>query len=165
MQLYLIRHGIATEPQTDTNDTERTLTEKGRQKTRQVAKQLREKEVHFDLILTSPLIRARETAAILKDLGLTSHVEEFTSLSPNGDIHTWINWLEEWRKSTTIKGCLALVGHQPDLSNWAETLIWGEAKGKLVLKKAGIIGLSLPENGNPIGESQLFLLAAPKWLL
>ena len=64
MQLCLIRHGIAIEPEVDTNDIERTLTEKGRQKTRQVAKQLRDKELHFDLILTSPLIRARETAAI-----------------------------------------------------------------------------------------------------
>ncbi|MCP2727147.1 phosphohistidine phosphatase SixA [Limnofasciculus baicalensis] len=165
MQLYLIRHGIATEAEADTNDTERTLTEKGRQKTRQVAKQLRDKELHFDLILTSPLIRARETATILKEIGLSSQIEEFTSLSPDGDIHTWINWLEEWRKNTTIKGYLALVGHQPDLGNWAETLVWGETKGKLVLKKAGIIGLTLPETGNPVGESQLFLLTSPKWFL
>ena len=165
MQLYLIRHGIATEPQTDTNDTEKILTEKGRQKTRQIAKQMWEKEVLFDIILTSPLIRARETAAILKDIGLSSQVEEFASLSPDGDISTWINWLEEWRQNTTIKGNLALVGHQPDLGNWAETLVWGEAKEKLVLKKAGVIGLTLPETGTPIGESQLFLLTSPKWFV
>jgi len=60
---------------------------------------------------------------------------------------------------------LALVGHQPDLGNWAETLVWGYAKEKLVLKKAGVIGINIPDTGSPIGKSELFLLTSPKWVI
>jgi phosphohistidine phosphatase len=119
----------------------------------------------FDLILTSPLVRARETAAILKDAGLGSQVEEFPSLAPDGDIHVWISWLEKRRKNAYSDRRLALVGHQPDLGNWAEALVWGDAQEKLVLKKAGVIGLNIPATGMPVGQSELFLLTSPKWLL
>lgn len=165
MELYLIRHGIAAQREDYANDQERPLTHKGRQKTGKIAKQLRERGLRFDLILTSPLVRARETAAILQEAGLCSQVEEFTSLAPDGDINAWVRWLEEHQHSATGDRCLALVGHQPDLGNWAETLVWGNAKEKLVLKKAGVIGLNLPTTGTPVGHSELFLLTSPKWLI
>ena len=60
---------------------------------------------------------------------------------------------------------LALVGHEPDLSQWAELLIWGEAKGVLQLKKAGIIGIEIPDHIDPIGNSILFWLTPPRLLL
>jgi phosphohistidine phosphatase len=125
---------------------------------------LREHGLRFDLILTSPLIRARETTAILQDAGLCSQVEEFPSLAPNGDIDTWISWLEGWRQNGRSNRALALVGHQPDLGNWAETLVWGTSQEKLVLKKAGVIGLNIPKTKSPVGHSELFLLTSPKWL-
>jgi len=59
---------------------------------------------------------------------------------------------------------LGIVGHEPDLSAWAELLVFGEIKGSLVLKKAGIIGITIPEVGLPIGNSLLFLLIPPKLL-
>ena len=165
MELYLIRHGIAAEREAYANDEERRLTDKGRKKTGKVAKQLRKRGLHFDLILTSPLVRARETAAILQNTGLGAQVEEFTSLAPNGDIHAWVSWLREWQKNVPEARCLALVGHQPDLGNWAEALVWGNAQEKLILKKAGVIGLNIPATETPIGQSDLFLLTSPKWLL
>lgn len=165
MELYLIRHGIAVERGTYTEDAERPLNNKGRQKTAQVAKQLYERGLRFNLILTSPLVRARETAAILQDANLSAEVQELTSLAPNGDILNWINWLESQRQIKYRDKCLALVGHQPDLGNWAETLVWGKAQEKLILKKAGVIGLELPATKTPIGQSELFLLSSPKWLL
>ncbi len=165
MELYLIRHGIAADREAYSNDEERPLTDKGRQKTGKVAKQLHKQGLHFDLILTSPLVRARETATILQDADLSSQVKEFTGLAPDGDINTWVSWLREWQQNATGDQCVALVGHQPDLGNWAETLVWGEAKEKLVLKKAGVIGLNIPESNTPIGQSELFLLISPKWLL
>jgi len=58
-----------------------------------------------------------------------------------------------------------LVGHQPNLGNWAEMLVWGTIKNKIIVKKAGIIGLSIPDQEMPIGNSELFLLTSPKWLL
>lgn len=165
MELYLIRHGIAAPREDYAKDEERPLTDKGRQKTAKVAKQLYKQNLRFDLILTSPLVRARETADILQDAGLASQVEEFTALAPDGDIQDWIRWLKKRYPNGSSKQCLALVGHQPNLGNWAETLVWGEAGEKLVVKKAGIIGLDIRDTKSPIAQSELFLLTSPKWLL
>ncbi len=165
LQLYLIRHGIAAPREDYASDEERPLTDKGLEKTAKVAKQLCERGLHFDLILTSPLVRAKETAAILQDAGLASQVAEFPALAPDGDIYAWISWLEKRRQTHGEDQCLALVGHQPDLGNWAEILVWGEAKEKLVLKKAGIIGINSPKTHSPIGQGELFLLTSPKWLI
>ncbi|HEY9616831.1 MAG TPA: phosphohistidine phosphatase SixA [Microcoleaceae cyanobacterium] len=163
IDLYLIRHGLAGEHGSYANDDERPLTEEGKQKTRQVAKRLRDLGVHFDLIVTSPLVRARQTAEILQDVGLSQQVEISGTLAPGGELSEWLQWLA----STTLsdRPCLALVGHEPGLSRWAETLIWGSAKGALVLKKAGAIGLTLPKTGSPIGNSSLFWLTPPRLLL
>lgn len=164
MELYLIRHGIATERGTETKDEERTLTDLGREKTRKVASRLQKLGLLFDLILTSPLVRSRQTAEILRDCGLSSQLEESTYLAPDGDIHTRLrDWLEQLKHDGDTQ--LALVGHQPDLGQWAEILVWGEVREALVLKKAGIIGLALPQTDSPVGRSQLFWLTPPKFLL
>lgn len=165
MELYLIRHGIAADREAYANDEDRPLTDKGRQKTGKVAKQLHQRGLRVDLILTSPLVRAKQTAVILQDAGLSSQVEEFLAIAPDGDIHAWVQWLEEWRQHNADSQSIALVGHQPNLGNWAEILVWGKAQEKLVLKKAGVIGLTLPAQGTPIGQSFIFLLLSPKWLL
>ncbi len=163
MELYLIRHGIATEPGIEHNDEERSLTDQGSQKTRKVSQRLYELGLRFDVILTSPLVRSRQTAEILRSSGLSSQLEESTYLAPDGDIHPWLGWLEQQQHRTDTS--LALVGHQPNLGEWAEILVWGEARAVLVLKKAGLIGLLLPDTGSPLGRSQLFWLTPPKFLL
>lgn len=163
LELYLIRHGIAADPENYTNDAERPLTDEGKQKTKKVAKRLSDLKLQFDLILTSPLLRARQTAEILQASGLSSHLEESEQLTFDGDLYNWLNWLETWRQ--TGGTCLALVGHQPILGDWAETLVWGNPRGGLILKKAGAIGLVLPETGSPVGHSHLFWLTPPRLLL
>lgn len=163
MEVYLIRHGIATEREINTKDEERSLTDEGRRKTQQVAQKLAALGLRFHLILTSPLVRARQTAEILRSSGLGSQIEEFACLAPDGDLHLWLGWLSQQQHSTDTQ--LAMVGHEPDLGQWAEILVWGEARAGLVLKKAGIIGLMLPETGSPVSRSQLFWLTPPKFLL
>lgn len=162
-ELYIIRHGIAADREKYHQDFDRPLTDIGHQKTQKVAQKLIDMNYHFDLILTSPLLRAKQTADILKKTGLSNYLEASIYLTPGGDIHGWLNWLENWQK--TNHNSLAIIGHEPDLSHWAEMLIWGEIKNKIVLKKAGIIGLTLPETENPIGKSLLFWLTSPKLLL
>lgn len=163
MHLYLIRHGIAAEPEEYETDEERPLTKEGASKTRKVAQRLYKIDIQFDLILTSPLLRASQTAQILQTAGLSSQIEESSALAPSGDIHNWLEWYEQWQETGRLH--LALVGHQPDLGNWAETLLWGRAQDALILKKAGIIGLILPETGSPVARSQMFWLTPPKFLL
>ena len=109
-QVYLIRHGIALDRALSDQDETRPLTEEGQKKTKKVAKALKETGIKFDRILTSPLLRARETADILKEKGLTETLETFSPLSPNGNIQDWLNWWDNWQQET-----VALVGHQPDL--------------------------------------------------
>lgn len=159
-ELYLIRHGIAAERGTYANDDERPLIALGRKKTQKVAKRLTSLGLHCDRLVTSPLARARETAAILRKAGLSHNLEELPALAPDTDPQIGLKWLAQQSDAR-----LALVGHQPDLSNWAELLLWGEVREKLVLKKSGIIGLKLPESGSLVGQSELFWLASPKWLL
>lgn len=164
MELYLIRHGIAEEREAGIKDEDRKLTKEGRQKTEKVAQRLVTLDLHFDLVITSPLARAQQTAEILISAGLSSQLEQSSHLSPEGNIN---NWLAEWLEPRKYpqKTQLALVGHEPNLSNWAEILLWGEAKGHLVLKKAGMIGIKLPEIGSPWGRSHMFWLTPPKYLL
>ncbi|AFZ37742.1 phosphohistidine phosphatase, SixA [Stanieria cyanosphaera PCC 7437] len=164
MEVYLIRHGIAAERGTYTNDDERPLIEKGRIKTKQVAEKLRAINLKFDLILTSPLIRAHQTAEIFQKVGLTNQIEIFESLAPDSDINKWLEWYSQFSEPNS--NCkLALVGHQPDLGNWTEMLVWGTVKEQIVVKKAGIVGLNVPKIENPLGKSELFLLTSPKWLI
>jgi phosphohistidine phosphatase len=163
IELYLVRHGLAGERGTYANDDDRPLTDEGKKKTKQVAKQLHTLGLQFDLMLTSPLVRARQTAEILMDVGLAKQLEEFEALGHGGEIQTWLEWFETWKRSN--QKTLALVGHEPDLTTWAETLVWGKSEEKLILKKAGVIGLLLPTEVSPIANSQLFWLTPPRFLI
>lgn len=162
MELYLIRHGLAGQHGDYPNDDERPLTNEGKRKTEQVARRFQSLGLHFDLILTSPLIRAKQTAEILKSAHLSDSLEVAGYLAPGGDIQSWHSWFESWR---TPEKTLALVGHEPDLSGWAEVLLWGEVRDRILLKKAGAIGLMLPDTGSAISNSQLFWLTPPRLLL
>jgi phosphohistidine phosphatase len=183
VELYLIRHGIAQERNPNIKDEERELTAEGQQKTRKVAKRLQDLGLRFEVILTSPLVRSRQTAEILLSCSLSSQIEECSYLSPNGNIQDWLKELKQKQMFATDTK-FAMIGHQPDLGEWAEILLWGKTRGGavltdisqspktipeklplLILKKAGIIGLKLPETGSPVGRSQLFWLTPPKFLL
>ena len=162
MHVYLIRHGIAGDRAEYHTDEERPLTDIGCKKTKKVAKRLFDLDIRFDRILTSPLVRANQTAKILQEVGLCKKTETFEALAPNGDINIWVNWY-----ALNYKDChsVALVGHQPDLGNWAELLTWGNIRDKLVVKKAGIIGVRIFDNGTPLGNGEFFLLTSPKWFI
>ena len=168
MYLYLIRHGIAEDPDplvpnAIASDEIRTLTKTGRKKFTQVAAKLHELELTFDLIITSPLVRARQTAEILIDNQLGSQLELSPDLKPGGNLPAW---LTAWnaRSIDTAISTVALVGHEPNLSQWAELLVFGKVCHKLTLKKGGIIGLKCANSRIEIGTAQLHCLIPPKYL-
>jgi phosphohistidine phosphatase len=146
--LYLIRHGIAEERGNYEDDTQRPLTEEGRKKTKQVAKRLYELGLRFDLLQTSPL-------------------QQLSELAPEGSFEDWLKRVDAWlaQHPQPARASLGIIGHEPDLTTWAEMLSWGEAKGVLVLKKAGIIGLVLPEKQPWTSNGILFLSIPPKLLI
>ena len=164
MKVYFIRHGIAAQRGTYANDEKRPLVDKGVDRTTKVAKRLLAKGVKFDLILTSPLTRTYQTAEILKKVRLSEQIQTFSPLKPDGNLEEWLEWLQGVKGEPKYSS-LALVGHQPDLGNWIEMLIWGTVKGQIIVKKAGVIGLNIPIIGTPISRSTLFLLSSPKWII
>jgi phosphohistidine phosphatase len=163
VELYLVRHGLAGVARPSKDDPQRPLTRAGIRRTRAVARQLRERGVRFDVLLTSPLVRAQQTADILFAAGLGPKPQPFPPLAPGGDLQTFLLWLRRLRPKRPAR--LALVGHMPDLGAWAEVLVYGEARGRLVVKKAGLVGLALPSSASPLGRCTLFLLVPPRLLV
>jgi phosphohistidine phosphatase len=168
MYLYLIRHGIAVDPDpfaldSIADDESRLLTKLGRKKIAQVADRLGKLELTFDSIITSPLIRAKQTADILIDKQIGTKLEISQDLKPMGNIQSWLaNW--NARSDRDSISTLAIVGHEPNLSEWAELLVFGQVYHQLILKKGGIIGLKFPDNQIEIGTAQLYCLIPPKYL-
>jgi len=160
MKLYLMRHGLATERGTFEEDGDRPLTTVGCKKTQQVSKYLQNLGLKFDLIITSPLVRAQQTADIFYRQGLSGNLEVSPHLAPGGELSHFLTFLSLHPQTKAIA-----VGHQPDLGAWAEMLLYGQEREVIVLKKAGIIGLQLPEIGDAIAHSQLFWLTSPKLLI
>ena len=124
---------------------------------------MQELELTFDLIITSPLVRARQTAQILIDNQLSSQLELSPDLKPGGNLPTW---LTAWnaRPMNTAISRLALVGHEPTLSEWAELLMFGKVCHKLILKKGGVIGLKFLDHQVGIEMAQLHCVIPPKYL-
>src|SRR6478736_9274523 len=86
MKLYILRHGDAVEHgDSRYKENERPLTPKGLQRTKQLTHTLRQMEISFDAILSSPLIRARQTAEIVAR-GLDGKVELIEHLTPAGSM-------------------------------------------------------------------------------
>src|SRR6266498_4114768 len=137
MNLYLIRHAIAVDEGTPDyeQDSERPLTDKGRKKMRQIAKGLRNLGVEFDLILSSPYVRARETSEILADVFKMKKNITFTeSLIPLATPELLIGEINQ----TYSVNSIAVVGHEPHLSTLIGILVAENAKIDLTLKKGGV---------------------------
>jgi phosphohistidine phosphatase len=141
MNLYLIRHAIAVDQATSdyASDSERPLTDKGRKKMRQIAKALRTLGVEFDLILSSPYVRACETAEVLADVFKMKKEILFSDhLIPEGNPELLIGEINEKYSVDS----LAIVGHEPHLSTLIGLLIGDSSKIEITLKKGGVCHLS-----------------------
>lgn len=164
IHLYLFRHGIAAERSDKIHDAERPLIPKGQRRTRRVARRLRQIGLRFDIILTSPFLRAQQTADILHEEGLGELPIPLPPLAPTGEFTRGMAWLQDWQQNHTTKTNVVFVGHQPNLGQWAEQLLWGKVGDRLIVKKAGIIGIKLGNLSHSETNNELFLLTSPKWL-
>ena len=140
MNLYLIRHAIAVDEGDPeyAQDSLRPLTEKGRKKMRQIARGLRALGAEFDLIVSSPYVRARETAEILSDVFNMDEILLSENLVPGGDPDQLIAEVNEKYKADSI----ALVGHQPLLSALVSELAADQGMIDITFKKGGVCRLS-----------------------
>lgn len=157
MQLFLLRHGQAEDRRAGGTDFDRALTAEGRAELARIARGLRRLEVVPDVILSSPLVRARQTAAIVAPV-LGCEVEIVDGLASGAGFDDILRVIE----ARSTAGFLMLTGHEPDLST-AAALLAGAPAGSLVLKKAGLIRVDL--YGPPrAGAGRLRWLLAPRQL-
>jgi phosphohistidine phosphatase len=145
MILYIIRHAIAAPAGTSgqvEDDSQRPLTDKGRKKMRKIAQGLKELEAQIDLVLTSPYLRAAQTAKILaKKFDLAKEKVIFTeNLIPAGYPDQLV---DEINTNYSEVENLALVGHEPSLSSLVSMLVSGDPTLSVTLKKGGVCRLSL----------------------
>jgi phosphohistidine phosphatase len=137
MNLYLIRHAIAVDEYED--DSQRPLSDKGRRKMRQIAKGLRAIGVEFDLVISSPYVRAAETAKILAEVFKMKREVQFSDhLVPTGDPNLLIAELNEESNVDSV----AIVGHEPFLSSLIGLLVADNASVDITLKKGSVCSLS-----------------------
>jgi phosphohistidine phosphatase len=161
MELYLIRHAEAV-PLGENNietDADRPLTELGQTQAKGVATGLQRKGVALQLILTSPLLRARQTAEGLVQAwsGAAPEVQVCEELTPGTKPRKLAKAIKQFEREP-----VALVGHEPDLSAWAAWVI-GSKRAQVALAKAGVAHITCPD-GVGKGGGTLLQLLTPDWL-
>ena len=144
--LYLCRHAIAADPAKGMSDDDRPLTAEGIRKFRKTAKGLIKLigEKKLSHILTSPLLRARQTAEIISEALAEERLDIppiiTDALKPPGDLK---QLLKEARKLKSASGVIA-VAHEPFLSQWIGELCFDHA-GRVELKKGGVGAIELAD--------------------
>jgi phosphohistidine phosphatase len=146
LELYLIRHGIAAERGEEwPDDSKRPLTSQGIAKLKKEARGLVALDVSFEQIVSSPLVRTRQTADGIADaLKNKPPISTSDALAPAG---TPAAVIEEIAKHVR-KARVALVGHEPNLGELAAQLI--RSRTPLEFKKGGICRIDfdvLPPKG------------------
>ena len=142
MKLYLLRHGDAGKRRDPkfANDDERPLSPKGTHRTKLLAHALSSWEVSFDVIWSSPLARARQTAEIV-ERGLRLHGRlEFTKHLAPGDTEKLVAQINSIRPAPKS---VMLVGHEPFLSEFISLLCTGGPQLSLALKKGAVCRLEV----------------------
>lgn len=162
MELFILRHGEAGQRSSQPSDRVRPLTSAGKVEITDIAKALKKIGLKFDLVITSPLKRAYDTAMIVSDIfKIGNKVQIWNELAPEGqrtDIYRKISQLKE-------EGTVLIVGHQPLLGEIVNDIIH---KGKsspcnLLLKKGGVVRLRLQSRSN-IPRGELRWLLSPRIL-
>lgn len=141
IELFLVRHGVAGERgPAFPDDRLRPLTDEGIARFRQAVRGLAAIEVTIDLVLTSPLVRARQTAELLIS-GLPGHprLETLDALAPGGRVPVILEAI--FQRSRQRQSKIALVGHEPDLGELAARLLG--ARGGIQFKKGAVCCIEL----------------------
>jgi phosphohistidine phosphatase len=146
LELYLIRHGLAADRGDEyPDDSKRPLTSEGIASLRKEAKALDALDIGFDHIITSPLVRARQTADVFAEhLKTKPSLSNSDALTPAGSAASVIQEIGKHAR----KGRIALVGHEPNMGELAARLLG--ARGGVAFKKGAICRIDfevLPPKG------------------
>jgi phosphohistidine phosphatase len=155
MIVYFLRHGLAgVREEWQGDDAGRPLTKKGRKNMRTQARTLAQLELPLDVILTSPLTRACQTADIVaNELKMVALLKQDERLAPGFGRDGLELLLADYPAAKTIM----LVGHEPDFSLTISALTGG---GKVILKKGGLARVDITATAPLQGD--LVWLLPPK---
>jgi len=154
VNLYFLRHGLADWPEWTRPDDERPLTEDGMSKMKAEAKAIKQLKLSLDVILSSPLVRARQTADLVAErLGMS--VTESKLLAPGFNKDKLGKLLGEYGNAKAVM----FIGHEPDFGMTISALIGG---GRVAMKKGGLARVDVDSADSLQGE--LVWLLAPKVL-
>ena len=157
MRIYLIRHSNAVDLGAEEyeDDSQRPLTEKGCEKLESIASALKRLGVGPDLIVSSPYVRARQTAELLaRGLKYKGEIELNEALIPFGEADTIVGEINE--KYSVDE--LLIVGHEPSLGILIGTLTSGNPDMAITLKKGSVCCLAAD-------DLRVERKAALEWLL
>jgi phosphohistidine phosphatase len=161
LALLIVRHAIAYERDRHRwrDDGARPLSPAGRRRARQAAAGLKEFSEPPDRLLTSPLIRARQTAQILTDVAGWPLAEEAPELSPGAPALAVLTLLGKERNKL-----VAVVGHQPDLGQLLTACLLGDGGDlRIEMKKNAVACVSFKDSPRA-GSATLEWLATPRML-
>jgi phosphohistidine phosphatase len=163
MEVLLVRHAIAAERDDSRwpDDRERPLTRQGEERMRRAARGLVRLASEVDLLCSSPLVRAWRTAEILHEEIDWPEPQGWSQLEPDRPPAQTVLSLAPHAELFRV----ALVGHEPNLSEVASYLLAGDGhRGvDIEMKKAGVACLSIDGVPGP-GSASLRWLATPRML-
>lgn len=135
MDLFILRHGEAGQRSiTSRNDSKRPLTINGKKEVEEISRGLKVLGIEFDYVLTSPLLRAKQTAEIVsKNVKCKNQIKDLDELKPEGNKLQLYNNLSGLKQDSTV----LIVGHEPYLSELIGEAI-SESHCRVDLKKAGL---------------------------
>lgn len=158
MQIYLVRHAEALERQEGLADEVRHLTRRGRKQAVKQARRLKKNKVRAELIISSPMVRAVQTAELLAvEIGKDAVVAAHPSLALEADAAAVVTMIREAGKLKS----LVLVGHEPQLSAVAAQLLGYEHVAPLA--KGSCLALSWrPEKQDRLATFDWYAVSGKK---
>ena len=161
MKLILVRHGLAVEREEFAlqrkDDSLRPLVDKGRERTEQMGRLLSGWVENVDILVTSPYVRAQQSAQILKKVLKPKTYFEAVELIPSAPPTVFAEWL---RRNASLKTTVVAVGHEPQLDVFASWALSGLLESFIRIKKSGVLGLEVESfnNLNPQSVEVRFLV-------
>ena len=162
MDLFILRHGEAGQRvSAGRGDFQRSLTTAGQKEVSDIATSLKDLGIKLDIVISSPLKRAHQTASIVaKTFKIEKKMQGWAELSPEGNRLDLYNKLLQLKQQSSV----LVVGHEPYLSEMISEMIFeGNNGGRIDLKKTGLARIRIVSS-TPKFQGELRWLLTPKLL-
>jgi phosphohistidine phosphatase len=157
MEVILVRHAKAEnrDPNSWPDDDQRPLTAEGRAEQHAAARAMKKMGIKFDFLVTSPLVRARETAEVLAKAYRWPEAPQVAEELGHGyAVGTVVKLMAKFPPDSSV----ALVGHEPDFSRLTAALVSKGGDLNVAIKKSGVVGIEFDGPAESGKGTLLFVL-------